>query len=115
MPQPLLSALYAVGALLALVGAGSYITGWPLSPYLYMIGAGCFALAQFNTPLRHRTPTLRRLRTQQLFGSAFLLAAGVLMFFSRGNEWMLALTLAAVLQLYTAFRIPHEEGKADRP
>jgi hypothetical protein len=28
-----------------------------------------------------------------------------------GNEWMLNLTIAAVIELYTAFRIPQEEGK----
>ena len=30
------------------------------------------------------------------------------MFTTRGNEWIACLTIAAVLELYTAFRIPPE-------
>ena len=33
------------------------------------------------------------------------------MFFTHGNEWILALTVAAVIELYTAFRLPQEEAK----
>lgn len=33
------------------------------------------------------------------------------MFTTRGNEWIACLTIAAILELYTAFRIPQEEEK----
>ena len=32
-------------------------------------------------------------------------------FTTRGNEWIACLTIAAILELYTAFRIPQEEEK----
>ena len=30
------------------------------------------------------------------------------------NEWIVGLTIAAVLELYTAFRIPQEEAKEQK-
>ena len=41
--------LMMVGGIMTLVGAAFYITGWFLSPYIYIIGAGLFAIAQINT------------------------------------------------------------------
>ncbi len=32
-------------------------------------------------------------------------------FFTHGNEWIVCLTVAAILELYTAIRIPQEEAK----
>ena len=58
--KQLVPALFAVGALMALVGAAVFITGWIYAPYIYTIGAGF---------------------------------------------------VAAILELYTAFRIPQEEAK----
>ena len=46
-----------------------------------------------------------------LVGAVLLVFAGVLMFVTRHNEWVLCLTVAAILQLYTAFRIPAELEK----
>ena len=33
------------------------------------------------------------------------------MFFTHGNEWIVSLTIAAILELYTSVRIPQEEAK----
>ena len=49
-----------------------------------------------------------RLRRQQMLGAALLVLAGVMMLIWHRNEWVLCLTIAAVLELYTAFRIPQE-------
>lgn len=38
--KQLVPALFAVGALMALVGAAVFITGWIYAPYIYTIGAG---------------------------------------------------------------------------
>ena len=54
---------------------------------------------------------VRRLRRQQIIGAMLLVFAGVLMFVSKRNEWIVCLTIAAVLQLYTAYRIPAEQEK----
>jgi drug/metabolite transporter (DMT)-like permease len=54
---------------------------------------------------------VRRLRRQQILGAVLLVFAGVLMFVTKHNEWVLCLTVAAILELYTAFRIPSELEK----
>ena len=109
--KQLVPALFAVGALMALVGAAVFITGWIYAPYIYTIGAGFVALAQINTPVRGKSKTLKRLRIQQIFGAIALVLTGAFMFFTRGNDWIACLTIAAILELYTAFRIPQEEEK----
>lgn len=109
--KQLIPALFVVGAVMLLVGAAVYITGWPLSPYVYTVGATMVALVQINSPSRCKTPAVRRLRRQQMFGAVLLVLAGACMFFTHGNEWIVTLTIAAVLELYTSVRIPQEEAK----
>ena len=70
-----------------------------------------YALAQVNTPVKGKSKTLKRLRVQQIFGALALILTGAFMFTTRGNEWIACLTIAAILELYTAFRIPQEEEK----
>lgn len=109
--KQLTPALFAVGAIMTLTGAAIYITQWAYAPYIYTIGALFFALAQFCTPVKGKSSTLRRLRVQQIFGALALILTGAFMFSTRGNEWIACLTVAAILELYTAFRIPQEEAK----
>ena len=94
-----------------LAGATVYITGWPLSPYIYTIGATMVALAQINSPSKCRSSIVKRLRRQQIFGALLLVLTGAFMLFTRGNEWIVSLTIAALLELYTSVRIPQEEAK----
>jgi len=106
------SLIFLMGAVLLLIGAASYITRWNLSPYLYSAGALAVAVVQILTPYKGKDITLKRLYRQQIFGALFLVITGVLMFtLPNGNEWMLTLTIAAVLELYTAFRMPQVESK----
>ena len=109
--KQLVPALFTVGAVMILTGAAVYISGWIYAPYIYTIGAGFFALAQINTPVKGKGKALRRLRIQQIFGAIALILTGAFMFTTRGNEWIACLTIAAMLELYTAFRIPQEEAK----
>ena len=100
-----------VGAVLLLVGAMLQITRWELSPVIYTIGAVLFAYVQVMTGYDGKNLVIRRLRRQQILGAVLLVFAGVLMFVTRHNEWVLCLSAAAVIQLYTAFRIPSELEK----
>ena len=96
--KQLIPALFAVGAVMALIGAAVFITGWVYAPYIYTIGAGFVALAQVNTPLRAKSKTLRRLRIQQIFGALALILTGAFMFTTRGNEWIACLTRHSVFR-----------------
>ena len=100
-----------VGAVLLLVGAMLQITRWELSPILYTIGAVMFAYVQVMTRYEGKNLIVRRLRRQQILGAVLVVFAGVLMFVTKHNEWVLCLTVAAILELYTAFRIPSELEK----
>jgi hypothetical protein len=102
---------YFAGAAMVLTGACVYITHWTYAPYIYTVGAGLFALAQINSPYHGANTNIKRLRRQQILGAVLLVATGVFMITTRGNEWIASLTIATVLQLYTAFRIPQEEKK----
>lgn len=109
--KPLIPVLFMVGAIMVLVGAAVFITGWPMSPYIYTIGATFVAMAQINSPSKYKTSTIKRLRRQQIFGALLLVLTGAFMFFTRGNEWIVSLTIAAIIELYTSVRIPQEEAK----
>lgn len=112
--KQLIPALFTLGAVMILTGAAVFISGWIYAPYIYTIGAGFFALAQVNTPVKGKGKTIRRLRIQQIFGAIALILTGAFMFTTRGNEWIACLTIAAILELYTAFRIPQEEAKENK-
>ena len=103
-----------VGAVLLLVGAMLQITRWELSPYIYTLGAVMFAYIQVMSRYDGKNLIIRRLRRQQIIGAVLLVFAGVLMFVTCHNEWVLCLSAAAVIQLYTAFRIPSELEKENK-
>lgn len=107
--------IYGLGGLLLLVGA--ILPTFPelrfVAPFVYTLGAVMFAAMQMLARYDGRNLVLRRLRRQQLIGGFLLMVAGGLMFTSvlgirpfNGDEWKLVLAIAAVLQLYTSFRIP---------
>ena len=103
--------IQGVGAVLLLVGAMLQITRWELSPIIYTIGAVMFAYVQVMSRYEGKNLIIRRLRRQQILASVLFVFTGVLMFVTKHNEWILCLTIAAVLELYTAFRIPSELEK----
>ena len=99
------------GAVLTLVGAALQITRWEFSPYIYIVGTVLFAYTQVMDGYDGKNLIVRRLRRQQILGAVLLVFAGVLMFVTHNNEWILCLTVAAILELYTAYRIPSELQK----
>lgn len=105
------STLFAVGAVLILIGATTKITAWEYSPFVYTVGAVLAAFAQVTNLYHGDNPTIKRLRKQQVFAAILLVLTAMFMFTTHGNEWIACLTIAAVLELYTSFRIPQEEEK----
>ena len=105
------SAIATVGAVALLLGAALQITQLAWAPYLYLIGAIMFAYVQVMSGFEGKNIIIRRLRRQQIIGATLLVVAGVMMILWKRNEWVVCLTIAAVLEMYTAFRIPQEEEK----
>ncbi|MGI6219505.1 MAG: hypothetical protein ACOYJE_06580 [Bacteroidaceae bacterium] len=102
-----LTKLYIPGAVCALAGLVAYLPFREGAPYILITGGALMAIAQFFMPVQTKDPVIIRLYRQRVFSSLFLVVAGILMkYLPRGNEWILAVAIAAVIQLYTAFRIP---------
>lgn len=100
--------LLCVGAVMPALGLKD------VAPYVFALGALLFCPIQMSE--RHdeeESITIRRLRRQQMLGSLLLLVTAALMLTAawnippfRRNEWMMTLTIGAVLELYSAFRLP---------
>lgn len=110
--KPVWQIAYAVGGLLMAAGALLYVTRWAGASWLFIGGALLFGCAQLADKYTGDSFVVRRLRRQQMLASLLLVATGVLMLTLSHNEWVVCLLVAAVIELYTSFRIPHELEKA---
>lgn len=127
----LIESFTTVGGVLLLFGAAVYITGWSYAPYFYLAGSLMFASGQFADRYDGTDPIVKRLRFQQIVGAVFLLVTAALMFsdglhnrllsdtamggsmrpillaVTRRNNWILTLSIGAVFELYSSFRLDH--------
>ena len=94
-----------VGGLVMLVGAvlPLFVDDFSVAFYWFSAGAVAFAGIQFLQRYDGDDFRLRRLRRQQVAG-ALLHWQHIAPF--RGDEWKVTLAIAAVLEVYTAFRMP---------
>lgn len=100
------------GAAVLFVGLALQFFRFECAPYIYLLGAVLFAYVQVvATGYSGANAVIRRLRRQQIFGAMLLVFTGVVMLLWHRNEWIVCLAVSAVLELYTAFRIPQEEAK----
>ena len=120
------NAIFLIGAMLMVVGAGISLLGWEIAPYLFAVGALGFASMQMLQRYEGTSFVIRRLRRIMLISDLLFLISAVLMFASQGNvfhldhivylqyvynKWVVTLLIAAMLQLYTTHRIDHELKK----
>ena len=120
------TAIFAVGAVLMVVGAVATLF-WPrVAPFIFAPGAMAYVSMQMLQSYDGRNFVIRRLRRIMLVSDVLLLLTAVLMFAGNGNplgmdwmsylfmvrnNWVVVLLIAAVLQLYTTFRISAELEK----
>ena len=121
-----IESIIMVGALLMVVGAvmGLFKLSW--FPFVYAVGAIGFASMQMLQRYEGRNLTIKRLRGIMVLSDVLFLFTAVLMFANQGNalgldwiyylnyiknNWVVLLLLAAILQLYTTYRIDHELEK----
>lgn len=112
---------FRAGAILMLVGALTYVFGGGVPNILYATGIVMFVAMQLRTVYDGPNFTLRRLRRQQLAGAVAFVLSAVLMtsqtlghYWIRYNEWVVLMLIGAVLQFYTALRIPQELKKENK-
>ncbi len=106
MKNKIISILFIIGAIGVFIGYIAKAINWELAPYFVTIGGTCIALAQINSPYTGSNQTVKRLYRKQTFAGLFIVASGACMLYTTGNEWIVLTTIAAVIYLYTAFRIP---------
>ena len=119
-------AIYLIGALLMVIGAGTSILAWKAAPYVFAVGAIAFVSMQFLQRYEGANMVIRRLRRIQLFSDVFFLLSAALMIANTSNffgldyftyieyvynKWVITLLIAAILQLYSTHRISHELEK----
>lgn len=111
--------VFNAGGVIMLISALGFLFVPAVFSYTYIIGSLMFASMQMLMSYEGNSFVIRRLRRQQLFGDFMLMLAGPMMILNHTevmgyylrNEWMLALLIGALLQLYTSFRIPSELKK----
>ena len=79
------SSIFALGALLMLAGAVMGLFKWMWFPYLYAVGAICFASMQMLQRYEGSNLVIRRLRRIMLLSDVLFLFTAVLMFANQGN------------------------------
>ena len=107
----IINLLYKTSWVILLAAAVAKMFYWGEASYAFAGAAVMLAITQFLCRVKGGTVTLRRLVAQQMLGALALVVAGVLMFTHVRNEWMVAMFSGALIQMYTAFRIPQELDK----
>ncbi len=121
--------IFLAGAVLMVVGSGARVFMLPWSPYVFAMGVIAFVLMQLKQKYEGDNFTIRRLRHITVVSDFFFLIAAVLMFADMDNlfglpllmyvqyvhnNWVVALLVAAVLQLYSTHRIGREIEKEEK-
>lgn len=113
--------LFRIGAAMIVLGLALRLFNELASLFVFGIGALLFALMQLKAEYLGTDFVLKRLRRQQLISCVVLLFAVMCMsmqifrfgMFQR-NEWVVCASIFAVIQLYTALRIPAELSKKNK-
>lgn len=120
------TALFLLGGMLMVIGAGATVFGQSWAPYVFAPGALLFASMQMRQTYEGTNFTIRRLRRIILISDILFLIAALMMFANQANffgldfliyikyvhnNWIIVLLLAAILQLYTSHRMTKELEK----
>lgn len=118
------NAIFVVGAIIMVAGSVANIIRIDAAPYIYCIGALAYATMQIRQSYEGENITIRRLRRIMILSDFLLLFTGVMMLADRSydfmgldllvwlqyvhNNWVVTLLIAALMQLYTIYRISSE-------
>ena len=110
--------LYRIGGSLIIIGSILPLFAPEVAPFVFAAGAALFGCIQISDRYEGKNFIIRRLRRQQVMGALLLIITAYLMISSyfqwspfRGSEWKVTLMIAAILELYTVFRIDHESKR----
>jgi len=101
MSEKLKEYLFYVSAILLVVSAALYITGWSFIPYIYAVASAGVAIVYLTSPYKGDDLRLKRLNIQEAIAAILLPFSSYLMLKNK-NEWVLFLAVSAFLQFYVA-------------
>ena len=102
MNQKARTIIFNTAGLLILAGAVLFLTKWFLAPYLFAVGAAGMAVCFLTLPTQEMEFRERRLHRFNVIASILMICASGLMFKDM-KEWVICLTIAAILLLYSSF------------
>ncbi len=120
------SIVFAAGALLMLAGAIMGMMAPQVAPWIFAIGALAYTAMQLQQRYQGDNITIRRLSRIMLLSDVLLIGVAAMMFADYRNpfqleyltwlryihnNWVVVLLLAAIIQLYTVYRIDAELRK----
>ena len=82
--------IFLTGGFLMVIGAGASLLAWRFAPYVFAVGAICFAAMQMQQRYEGTNFTIRRLRRIMLVSDVLFLVSALLMFASQGNAFGLS-------------------------
>ena len=100
--------IFIISAVAVVAAAAVYPLHWVYTPYIFAVGAAGVAIARLSRHYKGDNLRLKRLYRMETLSGLLLVVASYFMFKER-NEWLLILTISAILQLYAAFVIPKAE------
>lgn len=118
--------IFLTGAVLMVIGSAAAVFGQTWATWVFALGVVMFVLMQLKQGYDGASITIRRLRTMLIFSDIMFVATAVLMFEQHTrflglsyyayvqyvhNNWVVALLIAAVLQLYATHRLGKELDK----
>lgn len=112
MNQKTRNILFMVSSIAVIIGAAMplFMIKLPWIPYVYAIGAAGMAVCRLTFRYKGKNFRLKRLYHIETFSSLFLVTSSYFMF-RDDSDWIMLLTVAAALQLYTSILIPREVQK----
>ncbi len=110
--------LFYISAIVLLISAVLYLTGWSIIPYIYAVATAGVAICYLTSPYMGENKRLKRLNIQEAI-AAILLPVSSYFMFEKKNEWFLFLAVSAILQLYVVFvkdrELKKDNGKNCQP
>jgi hypothetical protein len=91
--------IFTISGILLLAGAILYLVKLEIAPWLFAFGSAGIAVSHLTSPVKHLPLRKRRLQTFKVIAGLLMVVASVFMF-KQQNEWILCLTIAAILHLY---------------
>lgn len=115
MNQQTRNILFMVSSIAVIIGAAMplFMLKMPWVPYIYAFGAAGMAVCRLTFRYkREKFPVKKTLPHRNILLS--LLVASSYFMFKEDPDWIMLLTVAAVLQLYTSILIPRVSKKEEK-